>query len=273
MKCKFCFAQFQDVKSSILPKGHLAEEDAIKIVKAIAEDGFEKITFVGGEPLLCPWLPKLIKEAKSLGLTTMIVTNGSLLTEDFLRSNRNYLDWITISIDSLEEDVNQNIGRGIAGKKPISSKKYQSIIERIHFYRYGLKINTVVNSYNQSEDMNDFIQIEHPKRWKVFQALPVKGQNDACIEELSIHQAAFESFIVQHDKSNQYTNLVSESNDEMQGSYVLIDPAGRFFDNVSGEYRYSQKILEIGIEDAIKQVRTDYRKFKARQGEYDWKMK
>ncbi|WP_282071372.1 hypothetical protein [Polaribacter atrinae] len=46
-------------------------------MRKIAAAGFEKITFAGGEPMLCPWLPKLIKTAKELGLTTMIVTNGS----------------------------------------------------------------------------------------------------------------------------------------------------------------------------------------------------
>lgn len=77
MRCKFCFASFADVKSTILPKGHLEKEDAIILVKKIAKYGFKKITFAGGEPTLCPWLSDLIKIAKNEGLTTMIVTNGS----------------------------------------------------------------------------------------------------------------------------------------------------------------------------------------------------
>jgi len=79
MRCKFCFATFQDVKQSILPKGHLPKKEAIEVVKKLAIYGFKKITFAGGEPLLCPWLPDLMKTAKELGMTTMIVTNGSRL--------------------------------------------------------------------------------------------------------------------------------------------------------------------------------------------------
>ena len=67
MRCKFCFATFQDVKNSILPRGHLPKQDAIEVVLQLAEIGFEKITFAGGEPTLCPWLPDLITIAKEMG--------------------------------------------------------------------------------------------------------------------------------------------------------------------------------------------------------------
>ena len=54
MKCKFCFATFLDVKRDMqLPKGHLPEEDCIKVVKQIAKFGFEKMNYVGGELTLC----------------------------------------------------------------------------------------------------------------------------------------------------------------------------------------------------------------------------
>ena len=83
-RCKFCFARFQDVKSSVLPKGHLSKEDSIKVVNKNVDHGFEKITFVGGEPLLCPWLDELICIAKAGGLTSMVVTNGHTLTKEWL---------------------------------------------------------------------------------------------------------------------------------------------------------------------------------------------
>jgi radical S-adenosyl methionine domain-containing protein 2 len=52
MRCKFCFATFQDVKHSILPKGHLSKEQAIEVVQHLTDIGFEKITFAGGEPTI-----------------------------------------------------------------------------------------------------------------------------------------------------------------------------------------------------------------------------
>ena len=48
MSCQFCFATFQDFGRDILPKGHLAPEDCMAVVEALAEAGFEKINFAGG---------------------------------------------------------------------------------------------------------------------------------------------------------------------------------------------------------------------------------
>jgi len=267
MSCEFCFATFQDVKQIILPKGHLPKEQAIKIVKQIAAFGFEKITFAGGEPTLCPWLPELIKTAKTEGLTTMVVTNGSKLTDTFLEKNKNYLDWIAISIDSLKGTTNQIIGRKMSNNKTLSKDYYLSIIKKIKKYNYGLKINTVVTAVNYKEDLNNFIKEANPKRWKVLQVLPIKGQNDKSIDVLKISKKEFNLFIENHSTCN---NLVTEENDEMKGSYVMVDPAGRFFSNTKGYHEYSNPILNVGIEKAYSQMDYNYTKFINRNGLYKW---
>ena len=231
MNCKFCFASFQDVKQTILPKGHLSRNDALDVVHQLAEAGFEKITFAGGEPTLCPWLSDLIQLAKDLGMTTMLVTNGSRLSDQFLKNNRESLDWIAISIDSIKSFTNSTIGRRIAGHKPLSTDHYISIIERIKFYGYGLKINTVVNKYNCREDMSDFIHGADPKRWKVLQVLPIKGQNDNGIDDMKISKEDFQYFI---DIHKGVKCMIPEDNEAMIGSYVMVDPPGRFFDDVKG---------------------------------------
>ena len=64
MRCRFCFATFQDVKQTVLPRGHLPREQAIAVVEQLAAAGFDKITFAGGEPTLCPWIGELIERAK-----------------------------------------------------------------------------------------------------------------------------------------------------------------------------------------------------------------
>ncbi|MCD4664242.1 MAG: radical SAM protein, partial [Bacteroidales bacterium] len=137
MRCKFCFATFQDVKQSVLPKGHLPKEQAVEVVKQLADFRFQKITFAGGEPTLCPWLFDLIRTAKNAGMTTMIVTNSSKLTDKFLSENKKSLDWIAISIDSLTKTTNLSIGRAISGRKVLSENYYLSIIEKIKFYGYS----------------------------------------------------------------------------------------------------------------------------------------
>ncbi len=273
MRCKFCFATFQDVKQSILPKGHLPKEQAIEVVSQLAEIGFEKITFAGGEPTLCPWLSELIKIAKNAGLTTMIVTNGSKLTDEFLEANKNHLDWIAVSIDSISPETNIEIGRAISGKTPFSIEYYKSIIDKIKYYGYGLKINTVVTNRNFSENLSELIEYAQPKRWKVLQALPIQGQNDSKIDSLIVRDEQFLKFIDNHRKLESITNIIPESNYDMKGSYAMVDPAGRFYDNAKGKHNYSLPILEIGARIAIQQVNYDFNKFIERGGIYDWKNK
>lgn len=268
MRCKFCFATFQDVKQTILPKGHLSENHALEVVKKIAAAGFKKITFAGGEPLLCKWLPNLIKTAKQLEMTTMIVTNGSKLTDAFLKNNKPYLDWIAVSIDSLKNENNIKIGRAILGKRPMNKDYYYDLIDKIHHYGYGLKINTVVNKVNFKDNLTEFIEHAKPKRWKVLQVLPIIGQNDNKIDDFKITESEFTHFLKTH---KTVKTIVPESNDQVKGSYVMIDPAGRFFDNAKGKHNYSNPILETGIEETYNSMNYDGQKFINRGGIYNWK--
>ncbi|HIA36028.1 MAG TPA: radical SAM protein, partial [Flavobacteriales bacterium] len=254
MRCKFCFATFQDVKNSILPKGHLPKQDAIEVVLQLAEIGFEKITFAGGEPTLCPWLPDLITIAKESGMTTMIVTNGSKLTNEFLAANKEYLDWIAISIDSLNPETNIDMGRAITGRTPLTLEYYLNLADSIKKYGYGLKINTVVTSKNFTENLSKLIQHSIPKRWKVLQVLPIEGQNDNKINSLTVSQEQFLRFVDAHKKLENITNIIPETNGDMKGSDAMVDPAGRFFDNAKGKHNYSRPILEVGARIAIQQV-------------------
>ena len=81
----------------VLPRG-----GCLSAVDALASTGFEKINFAGGEPTLCPWLPDLIRGAKDLGCTTSMVTNGSRISPWWLNTVRDSLDWVTLSIESLD---------------------------------------------------------------------------------------------------------------------------------------------------------------------------
>jgi radical S-adenosyl methionine domain-containing protein 2 len=200
-------------------------------------------------------------------MTTMIVTNGSKLTELFLKENKTYLDWIAISVDSLKEENNIKIGRAITGKKPIDKLSYYDLVDKINQYGYGLKINTVINKVNYKENFTEFIKYAKPIRWKALQVLPIVGQNDAEIDNFKITDNEFNHFLETHQSVK---TLVPESNNAIKGSYVMVDPAGRFFDNTKGTHTYSKPILEVGIKEAIQTMDYHLDKFKKRGGIYDW---
>lgn len=271
MRCKFCFATFQDVQRTVLPKGHLPKEESLEVVRQLAQSGFDKITFVGGEPTLCPWLPELIAEAKQFGLTTMVVTNGSRLTQDYLNKLAPALDWIALSIDSAAEETHQKIGRAQSGRYTISRAEYIQLANQLKQRGIRFKVNTVVNSYNSQEDMGDFLLELKPERWKIFQALPVAGQNDNSFEDCRIEDELFQAFLERHLHLSDLLGMVAEDNEDMRGSYAMVDPAGRFFDSAQGGHTYSSPILSVGVQQAMEEVSIDTTKFFHRGGDWAWR--
>ncbi len=274
MRCRFCFATFQDVKQTVLPKGHLPREQALSVVEKLADAGFQKITFAGGEPTLCPWLGDLILRAKEHGLTTMLVTNGSrLLSPGLLETLASTLDWVVLSMDSANPRTHERLGRSIAGQqgRALPVEHYQSIATALHAHSIRLKINTVVSAENEGEDMGALLLVLRPERWKVLQVLPVNGQNDGRVEPLLIDELTFRRFVARHQRlAESGIQLIAEDNEAMTGSYAMVDPAGRFFDNTASTHCYSRPILDVGVANAWQDIRFDPDRFDKRGGHYDW---
>lgn len=269
-RCRFCFATFADVKREVLPKGHLPREQAILVVQKLAAAGLQKITFAGGEPTLCQWLPELVHTAKVAGMTTGIITNGSALNPDYLNQFAGKLDWIGISIDSLNAETNLKAGR-VQGKNIIPDKQYyMRLCKLVKDAGFKLKINTVVHAYNKTELMSEFIQEVKPLRWKLMRVLPVDGQNDQQYSAMSITDEEFKSFAANNTLPNGNLNTVIENHENIRGTYLMVDPAGRFFDNVTGKHRYSLPILEAGVDAALDDIEFSYTKFIERDGKYNW---
>jgi len=269
MACNFCYARFDDViRDTKVSKLGLPTEQARAVVTELAKLGFEKINFAGGEPLLRKDLPELIRYAKSLGLVTSIISNGQLITADWIKSVYGHLDQIGISVDSALPSRRVQMGRAINGK-PLTNDDYLDRATLIRLANISLKINSVLTAQNFDEDMNAFIQELAPQRWKVFQALQVAGQNDLDAAFIRCPDEAFKVFQRRHTHlSRQGIRTVFEGNDAMTGSYAMVDPYGRFFDNVEGVHRYSQPIWEVGSAAARQQVIVDAGKFVARGGVY-----
>lgn len=270
MRCGFCFATFQDIPVQTLPKGHLDREDCLTVVELLARAGFEKINFAGGEPILCPWLPELIRCAGDLGLTTSVVTNGSPVTPAWLKSVEGCLDWAALSVDSVDPGTLLRTGR-TTSSGPLSDRDYLIIVDSLRSAGVRLKVNTVVTRFNLHEDLTDFIIEATPERWKLLQVLPVEGQNDSAVGDYLVSEGEFARFVRGSRRVEAYgVTVVPENNDRMRGSYAMVDPAGRFFDNVAGGHTYGRSIIEVGVDEALTDVSIDSGKFLLRNGLYDW---
>ena len=260
MACTHCFA-------ANLPGKRLSTKEAVEVVQMVSEAGFEKINFAGGEPMLHPGLGPLIRAAKERGMTTSMVTNGTMLTEQWLDRITAYLDWLAFSIDSADPTTHEASGRATS-KGPMSAAKYLGLCGAIKERGIRLKINTVVTAHNHEEYMAGFVLAARPERWKIMQALHVDGQNDMSMG-FGVTAEQFQAYIERNSPLNGIA-VVPEDNELMTGSYVMIDPKGRFYDNVGGRHRYGRPILQAGVEDALKDVRVYRERFERRGGRYDW---
>jgi len=202
----------------------------------------------------------LIVYSKKLGLITSIVSNGTGITQKFVQKYDKEIDWIGLSLDSGNEKTQKALGRG-------NGNYVKSIVEKSKIIReYGikLKINTVINRLNYFEDLSEVINEIKPDRWKVFQVLEIKGQNSSSIKDLLITEEQFEQF----GEINAHMNLIVENNDAMIESYMMIDQMGRFFQNTGNTYHFSRPILNVGLSNALNDIKYNHAKFIERGGIY-----
>lgn len=163
---------------------------------------------------------------------------------------------------TIVDETNKLIGRTYKNKV-----NYLGLCLKIKERGFRLKINTVVNSFNWYGDLNDFIEDVKPDRWKVFQALRVEGQNEKQFNEIKVTDEQFASYINTHKHQK---SMVVEDNEAMTGSYLLIDPQGRLFENSKGEHTYSSKLQDNDIETCLSEINLNREMFIKRGGIYNW---
>ena len=122
-RCPYCMpAEIFGEAYQFLPREQiLTYEEITRLVGLFAEFGVTKARITGGEPLLRTDLPTLIGQVSAVdGITDVtLTTNGYLLAQQAQALKDAGLHRITISLDSLDEDVfKQMNGRGF-GPAPI----------------------------------------------------------------------------------------------------------------------------------------------------------
>ena len=108
----------------------LSEEQAKRGLRMLRDAGMDKINFAGGEPFLKKkFLGSCVRFCKQeLGISVSIISNGSLVTEDWLREYGHCVDVLGVSCDSFVEATNQRIGRSNGKKaRPPSARGLDSI--------------------------------------------------------------------------------------------------------------------------------------------------
>jgi len=256
-KCYYCFAHYdkdERINEPIYQENKKIDLVLDKLYKFFSKNFKEvRLNIAGGEPTLVKNLGYLIKKAYKIGFKVSIITNSSKLNKEFIKENAKFLYLYGTSIDSIDEKTIRKIGRCNREVLDIEELKDNIRYLKIENPNIKIKINTVVNEFNYNEYLGDFINdLESIDKWKVLKAFPFKNK-------IYCNEYQFNYFLANHSKFKR--KIFKENNNDMQDSYIMIDPFGRFYQNSNNFYHYTNSILDTNIEIAFKQINFNIEKF------------
>lgn len=253
--CSHCFARS-------LSRKFLTGREWGPILDYLKTIGIEKINFAGGEPTFYPHLKEVCTYAKSLGFTTSIVSNSSRMDRGWFEEFDGLMDWVGLSVDSTEEDDEILIGRHCQGVNHLENIRKVSILA--HEFGMKVKLNITVLRRSWDKDFHGLITSVKPERVKVFRALTLEGANDDMPDTWSITDEQFDSFKRIHKDCE---NTVFEDNDDMVGTYLMMDPEGRWMLNTGKTLHYLpfEVLKNEGYQNLL-----DVEGYFERNGYYKW---
>ncbi|WP_170345925.1 viperin family antiviral radical SAM protein [Ruegeria atlantica] len=212
-----------------------------------------RLNFAGGEPLLCRSdLIRAVELAAQIGFDVSIITNGSRLDAETMSALAPHLDWLGVSLDAADMHTNKAIGREDRRARQLDLEALRDSVAmaRSDNPDLKLKINTVVNFQNHEADLARVIAQLAPHKWKILRALPMTTTAGMVTDK------QFRAFVHRHRSLKDIIRV--EDNADMLGSYLMIDPKGRFYQNhndtLKEGYRYSRPILDAGPGAALESV-------------------
>lgn len=271
--CRYCYSKWDASTKELLHDAASSERLLSELYRHFAPENHRtqaqlgmrwkslRLSLAGGEPLLYPEaVIRIASQAKAMGFKVSLISNGSRLSADQMRTLAPLLSVLGLSLDSADPAINRRIGRVDRKSQVLNLADLADIIHagREINPEMRLKINTVVNALNHTDDLGDAIRAFEPDKWKILRVLPVIS------DTLAVTDREFSAFLNRHRSLEAI--ISAEDNLDMVESYIMIDPQGRFFQNaLDGQgYRYSAPINVAGANAAFGQIRWQAAKFLAR---------
>ncbi len=263
--------------------GDLSVDDNMTILKKLIDANVEKISFVGGEPLLYEQICKLIEFGKKYSenkILFSITTNGILFTdfkdgnivvkESFLSKIIQNIDWITFSLDAPDNETQVMMGRNDSHFERIST-----LIKFIKnkYPKKKIKINTIVSkiNYTYMDEMYRLLLNYGISRWKLFRFLPSRGDALKNRDKYYITENEFDKVIncLISRVDNKKIRITVNDYSQFDNSYVTISSFGELVVYQNGTYHTRLNLLNESLEEVYKYInverhninRTDFKMF------------
>ncbi|MDH7601185.1 MAG: radical SAM protein [Armatimonadota bacterium] len=157
LNCIHCYANADN------STGHreLTTEQARNMIRQLADFGVPVLLFSGGEPLLRADVYDNAALANSLGIRTVLSTNGTLITEQVAEHLKQAgFSYIGISLDGIG-DLNDEF-RGKRGAFESAKRAFE--ICAAYGLRSGLRMTLTRYNYNQIEQVFEFVEQQRISR-------------------------------------------------------------------------------------------------------------
>lgn len=246
--CKYChrFLHIED----------LTYEENEKILMKLIRAGVTHITFSGGEALLYPNILNLLKIAKRYGIKSKLITNGVMLAKNKdIQEICDYLDSLTLSIDSIDNNINKEMGRGESHFANI-----RTVLEYLKGKELTVNINTVVSKMNLDsiQELGEFLNNYNINSWRIFKFMPLRETAKENQEKFEISKDEFKLSKEIFEKYKNIRNIQYREEQDMEDKYVLIISNGDIMRTENGIDVKKGNALEQSIDEILQIIGNNY---------------
>ena len=231
-RCPYCMPRstFDEKYRFLRAQERLSFEEITRLARVAAWLGVRKLRLTGGEPLLRTGLPDLIAELSSIeGIDDIaLTTNGVLLAQHAAELKGNGLHRVTVSLDSLDEQVFATMSGGFGGLPQV----LEGIDAALAAGLRPVKVNTVVQ-----RGLNDHTVLDLLERFRG------TGVTVRLIEYMDVGTR----------NAWQPAQVVPSADilRQIEARWPVTAAAGRYRGEVASRYTYDDGAGEIGFVSSV----------------------
>jgi cyclic pyranopterin phosphate synthase len=231
-RCPYCMplSTFHGGYRFLRAQERLSFEEIARLARLAARLGVRKLRLTGGEPLLRSGLPDLVAELSSIeGIDDLaLTTNGVLLAQHVAELKGNGLNRVTVSLDSLDEQVFAAMSGGFGGLPQV----LDGITAALDAGLRPVKVNTVVQ-----RGRNDHTVLDLLERFRG------TGVIVRLIEYMDVGN--------RNDWEPRQVVPSAELLRQIEARWPVVPQPGRYRGEVAARYTYSDGAGEIGFVSSV----------------------
>ncbi|HLF18454.1 MAG TPA: GTP 3',8-cyclase MoaA [Candidatus Omnitrophota bacterium] len=232
-RCTYCMPEKETKEHNFLDKKEWMNFDEIvRLVKLFVALGVKKVRLTGGEPLLRPDLPELIRQLALIERIDdlALTTNGSLLAEHATTLKEAGLQRLTISLDTLDS----RLFRAMSGNRGSLDNVLVGIRSAQEIGFKNIKINVVVQKGVNEQSVMPMVEL-------------FKGSGHVLrfIEYMDVGNC--------NHWESKYVVPSREIIKQINAKYPLEPADPNYFGEVAQRYRYKDGSGEIGFVSSVSQ--------------------